>query len=1306
METLDSSDDFLMQEGKDDEFKARLLALSEPYSTISQILEEFRNKSEEAGSISRKDISYIHGMIQNTGITMEDFDKDLDDFEKKITSFLSDKTIPRARLYDYCCELFSYNFFQELVKALLTKYGEASDYESFVIFSGANRTVAERNALCDCDKDAEADVRGCEKCDPIEVLLSSEIIRLYRNKALYLKSEDLQKSRSESQLEKILIHFKNRKKISMKPGIELKLYATFFHILGCNEFLWEKSPRTIEEIWENYPVTNTTERLRETIDNLLQNNHGWGKEGNYVDEQGRMMRLENALSASSIITIWGEGGLGKTELVYQTLSGMLKKESTLDFEELIPFTFKGSQGEFNFRGGDDTSSELRPANQIGWNTAEGISPLITILAHRQSEIDPSIDNTTGEGNSNAAVDYLIENDVWLIIDNHEVQDDGVLDEFLELYAKRKRRGGYKENTRIIITTRVPPANSIGTVIDIPVLNVQEMKQLAQNKVVWDRKKHGEKVITSKFSQPDMFQNEIWEQINTKIQNQLKSKRYRKAAGHPYVVFAAVHRALYDEKYAETEFDEIVLGLIKQFDENPNQIGAMHELQMYIFGESFKSLIDEENKVKFLHLTQYSELSTRVFRDKVGFKQWEEIIEELSRREIIILKPNQDSEETYEWRTGYHPKLIQEHLKEEWGEEPEYSQIWKFWHSRMSLINNNKTIRKDTLATINVGSATQTNKDKFKQQLEILNFKWLLDRKEVGEFGWDFDKLIEILIHFSELYLELVINGVENENFPTSDKSEATRAEFLGALELIILNSLDGLVNYLRFISKNDLNLSYKVFTAFCDVLKRSKDRRKEIASLQEEKLIPDISPFLQTFDDSWREIYSNLIQNTPPYTKFTSTQHDVLLQLGSFEEFGPAYLFALLPQFGYAGPIKDQKLLNLLLEYSQQFIEEKQGIERDVAIPQDKLQAFSKFIYDTDDVISSIGTGKTLGKEFFLEFDSLIQDGEGETTLFKRRDVKLEIQIKGNTLIGTDEDENTWKIHNCTSNTEKNKSYEIRCIPFFIDGEETIHAIFVILKDVLETLTKTPTIPVEKTPEIVDYIPIEAVTAKQMWSILRSIQFQSIPAATLFGDKLKEELKKQKIEHTGKVWRTWRNKEYPKERLEEEVPEGYDAIEFIIKDLSAGEWSVLELNAGKNKTIRKLPKEVVCQTCNQSVEVTEEIYDEDTGEVYEVDWYCLSCDHTIDENGFCMEADECKACEGYPICRSCYERKYMKQDRLNGEYWCDFCKMYVYDEEEERRMYERAAKRDMERIEMIDRTQDDFDSWVDREIQKRGKGRW
>lgn len=1319
VETLDSSDSVLMVEGDDDLFKERLLALSEPYSTISQILEEFRNKRDEAGSISRKDISYIHKMVQDTGITMEDINKDLDDFEEKMSSFLKKKDIPRPKQYDYCCGLFSYKFFNEFVNALLRKYGEGSDYESFVIFSGANRTLAEGNAICNCDKNTDADARGCEKCDPIEVLLSSEIIRLYRNKALYLKSDDLEIERSESQLEKILTHIKNRKKISLKTGVELKLYATFFHILGCNEFLWDKSPNSIEAIWENYPVTDSTERLKATIEKLLQNNHSWGKEGNYVDNQGRMTRLLNALSAGSIITIWGEGGLGKTELVYQTLSQMLKNKSILKFDELIPFTFKGSQGEYNYEFSDDDSGERRPANQIGWKTAEGISQLIALLADRQSETDPSIDLTTRKGNSNAAVDYLIGNGIWLIIDNHEVQDDGLLDGFLELYAQRKRSGTFNENTRIIITTRVPPSRSIGTVIDIPVLDVQEMKQLAQNKVVWFRKKDGEKTVISKFSQPEMFQDEIWEQINTKIQNQLNSKRYRKAAGHPYIVFAAVYRAMYDEKYSETEFDKIVLELLRQFDANPTQIGAMHELQMYIFGESFKSSINNDNATKFLKLTQYSELSTRVFRDKVAFEQWEEVIEDLSRREIIIPKSNQNNEESYEWRTGYHPKLIREYIEEEYPDlVTTYSPIWEeaegssakitFWDDRMGKISNNKTIRTDTLATINVGTARQNNKDRFKEQVEILNFKWLLERegKEMDNFAWDFHKLIEILSHFSKQYLELITSGVEEEKFPFKENSETTKTEFLNALELIIQNSLDGLTNYLLFMSKNDLNPSYEVFTVFVDILKRSKDRTTEISKLGEKKQLRDISQFLQTFDESWSKIYSNLIQNTPPYTKSTSTQHDALLQLGSFEEFGSVYLFALLTQFGCAGPIKDTKLLNLLLGYSQQFIAEKHGSEGGITFAQSNLQPFSKFLYnkqtnDVSGIITSTGTDNTLSKEFFLEFDNIVEDGESDVTLFKRKDVELDIQIKGKTLIGTDEDENTWKIYNCTSNTEENKSYDIRCIPFYTDGEGTIHAIFVILKDVLESLTKAPKIPSEDSSEREEPVQIESVSKERMWSILKSIQFHSIPAASLFGSKLKQALERQKppIDSTGKVWRKWRNANYTTKEFELEKKKGFEPIEYIIGDLSEGEWSVLELDAGKNKTIRKLPKDVVCVTCNQSVGV----------DLIDTWWHCLSCNHDIDKAGNCLNPDDCKACLGYPDCPSCEDREDLEK-LPDGMYLCTHCEIWFPESGEqyyvEAELEEKRLQRKEELEDLAQEQEQQFFDEFDKDYQKGRKGRW
>ena len=62
--------------------------------------------------------------------------------------------------------------------------------------------------------------------------------------------------------------------------------------------------------------------MKKTIEELLDNNKGWGRE-NYVDNADRVEELKNNLRTSKIITIYGEGGLGKTELVYQTLKESL-----------------------------------------------------------------------------------------------------------------------------------------------------------------------------------------------------------------------------------------------------------------------------------------------------------------------------------------------------------------------------------------------------------------------------------------------------------------------------------------------------------------------------------------------------------------------------------------------------------------------------------------------------------------------------------------------------------------------------------------------------------------------------------------------------------------------------------------------------------------------------------------------------------------------------------------------------------------------------------------------------------------------
>ena len=62
--------------------------------------------------------------------------------------------------------------------------------------------------------------------------------------------------------------------------------------------------------------------MKNTIQKLLSNNK-WGL-NNYIDEQDRERKLKQELRGTKIVTIYGEGGFGKTELVYQTLKGSLK----------------------------------------------------------------------------------------------------------------------------------------------------------------------------------------------------------------------------------------------------------------------------------------------------------------------------------------------------------------------------------------------------------------------------------------------------------------------------------------------------------------------------------------------------------------------------------------------------------------------------------------------------------------------------------------------------------------------------------------------------------------------------------------------------------------------------------------------------------------------------------------------------------------------------------------------------------------------------------------------------------------------
>ena len=1325
--TLDSSDTQLLQEGDDEQFSQRLLALSEPYHVIAQILKEYHQKHNAAGSVGLSDFILISDLLKDSGLAKEQIMQGISNFEKEMNLILEDK------VYDAFCQLFNRDFFQELVKALLKEYGLGVDIPYSSLFSGANRTLATENKSCNCDRTMKADERGCELCDPIEVVLSSELIRLNRNKAEHLHNK---REITDLQTIKLQIYFASRRKISLDQGTELKLYATFFHILGCNDLLWEKPPKSIADLWENYPFSNSNERLKSTIEKLLQNNHGWAKEGNYVDDQDRIASLERALNLVPIITIYGEGGLGKTELVYQTLSRMLGK-SSINFEELIPYTFKtnrlvgqdGSktigQGEFDPTQKDSQTGQRGSANQIGWQTAPNIQSLIVVLANKHLENNSSLDLTTHSLQLEAAVDYLIQNSVWLIIDNHETKDDGQLEAFLKKYAE-KRNTTYTEGTRIIVTSRVKPKEIIGTLIEIPVLNGREMRTLAEKRVLWDRKIFSHKKVNDAFSNTEMFQSQVWEEINRRIRDSLDSDRYRKIAGHPYVVFTAVHRALYSEEHANIQFNDIVLELIKQFDDQePNQDGIMLDLQDYMFSDSFMSLINEENAKRYLKLTQYSELTTRIFRDKVAFENWEEIIDELRRRDIIILRPNNDEDEIFEWRTGRHPKLLQDHLADEYKvkQQPVKKDEWDWWKGRMGVIGSKSMppqTYKATLATMGIGTEDEDKKADFQNYLNALSFNWL-DEPDV-DCSWDFEKLIQVLIHFSDHYLTIISNGLERERFPFEDNSEILKTDYLNTIDSIINTCLEGVNNYLRYIRKSKLKPTYETFTIVVDILARSRERRKQTEGVWETGNHRDIGDFLQRFEKSWGDIYCELVKNLPKYTKSTSTQHERLLELGSFDDFGPTYLFTVLPKFGTGGPNQDKRLQKLLVDYTPKFYENREDNQMDIKLSQDELQQFSEFLYSKGGMIDENDDGN-LSKLFLIALYNYVgDDNSGRDVLFKKKEnISFLSESSGRTLVGFDEEEKTsWKIYNYTNVNQPDNFYVVNCIPFYVDDEGTFHAFFLQpgdkdAKPHASNEPKSGDSGDERPPikQIVEIPPISDDPEQiDMREILKSIQFHSIPAALLFGSKLKSQLEKEGIESKGKVWRTWRNKWFPPE----DIPEGVEPIVHIIEELSEGEWDVLELDAGTSKTIRKKPQDIVCKNCNSSTQVKANWRKHD-GDGGGHDWSCLSCEHDIDVEGNCLDSryGECKACLGYPVCISCGDREDVTE--YGKRWYCDYheCQFeidesgdrhYDYDVDLYQELRDKKIKREEKLTDLSDELESFYDQQDDKDYQKRGKGRW
>ena len=148
----------------------------------------------------------------------------------------------------------------------------------------------------------------------------------------------------------------------------------------------------------NFPTDVSKNDMQETL-KLLKQNSTFGQE-NYVDLKGRKNYLIRELKNGKIVTIHGEGGLGKTELVYQSLDEIVES-GDFKFDCLVAHTFKNNlQGELAEDG------RLERARQLGWRPSAEFTSVLTDLANRNMK-GQHWDSADKDLRFKLAVEYLI-----------------------------------------------------------------------------------------------------------------------------------------------------------------------------------------------------------------------------------------------------------------------------------------------------------------------------------------------------------------------------------------------------------------------------------------------------------------------------------------------------------------------------------------------------------------------------------------------------------------------------------------------------------------------------------------------------------------------------------------------------------------------------------------------------------------------------------------------------------------------------------------------------------------------------------
>jgi len=421
--------------------------------------------------------------------------------------------------------------------------------------------------------------------------------------------------------------------------------ASLYYALGMKEKISNNDAiKSLLKLWEefpNYAEINEVNSITKIMDSL--SGRSWGYKEQYIDLQGRLMTLINGLKTSLIVTIWGEGGVGKTELVYQALKEIdANNKFGVKFSNILPFTFKSNlQGEY-----DDETGETKPIERGIWSPQPEFHDVVKTLAEASGEWNDLANRVEMHS---CAIDYLLNNAIIVVIDNTEVIEESQfnyqLQDFISSFVKGSN---FDTKSRIIITSRVSPGDRPGAQIKMKFLNIEEMTQLAIARANW---------LYSNFSNdriPDVnisFNYDGWDSLTEYVNKEL-SRPEKDLVGHPLFVFLCVRELMYNNP-GKLQFHEVIIKLIEDYSPG----SKMFNLFKYITERSIASI----NELMLWSKTLMDMIEMEIFSEKEikdSIKKQNEtfssadIIERLLGLDIIRIL-NSEEFETYQFKSQFY-----------------------------------------------------------------------------------------------------------------------------------------------------------------------------------------------------------------------------------------------------------------------------------------------------------------------------------------------------------------------------------------------------------------------------------------------------------------------------------------------------------------------------------------------------------------------------------------------------------------------------------------------------------------------------